>query len=89
MKDALQKALTNALVSLGIPDADVAVEHAEFSNGDYATGVAMKYAKQLGMTPRSLAEKIVAELGEVPGIAAITVAGPGFINFALTDPVVC
>jgi arginyl-tRNA synthetase len=35
------------------------------------------------MNPRALAEKIVAALGQVSGVAKIEIAGPGFINFTL------
>jgi arginyl-tRNA synthetase len=53
--------------------------------GDYQTNIAMVLAKELGTAPRSLAEEIcraldVREVSEPP-----EVAGPGFINFRLTD----
>jgi arginyl-tRNA synthetase len=55
------------------------------SHGDIATNAAMVLAKPLGRKPRDLADAIAAGLGAEPGIAAATVAGPGFINMTL-DP---
>ena len=52
-------------------------------HGDWSTGVAMMSAKPAKMSPRAVAEAIVAELGEVEHVAAIEIAGPGFINFRL------
>src|SRR3989344_2704431 len=37
--------------------------------------------------PHALAEKIVASLGTIEGVAKIEIAGAGFINFYLAPPV--
>jgi len=55
------------------------------SHGDLATNAAMVLAKAVGENPRSLAERICALLRGDGDIAAIDVAGPGFINLRLTD----
>lgn len=55
------------------------------SHGDLATNAAMVLAKAVGMNPRELAGKITALLEQSPDIAAVNVAGPGFINLRLTD----
>ncbi|UUL84116.1 arginine--tRNA ligase [Sphingomonas qomolangmaensis] len=55
------------------------------SHGDLATNAAMVLAKPAGTNPRALAEKIVAELGKIDEVSAVSVAGPGFINLTLTD----
>ena len=52
-------------------------------HGDWASNVALQNAKRLGTTPRALAEKIANELHEHPGITAVEVAGPGFLNITL------
>ena len=52
-------------------------------HGDWASNIAMKLAKPLGLAPRVLAEEIAAGLAEVDGIARVDVAGPGFINITL------
>lgn len=55
--------------------------------GDYQANGVMAVAKQRGVNPRELAEKVVEKL--TPDVSGITlppeVAGPGFINFRL-DP---
>lgn len=57
----------------------------EASHGDLATNAAMALAKDVGMKPRDLAEKIAAELQKLPEVAKTEIAGPGFINLTL-DP---
>lgn len=52
-------------------------------HGDWATNVAMQLAKKAGTTPRALAQLLAARLGETPGVAAVDVAGPGFLNIRL------
>lgn len=54
--------------------------------GDFQSNAAMPLAKQLGIKPREVAEKIVAE-ADLSGIAEpltpASIAGPGFINIRL------
>jgi len=70
----------------GLNRANVTVEPPrDASHGDLATNAAMVLAKPAGANPRVLAEKIAAELGKVAGVARVDIAGPGFINLALTD----
>ncbi|MEV7694170.1 arginine--tRNA ligase [Microbacterium sp. NPDC089189] len=52
-------------------------------HGDWATNVAMKFAKAVGTNPRELAAEIVGPLSALDGIATVDVAGPGFINIRL------
>ncbi|HEX8387426.1 MAG TPA: arginine--tRNA ligase [Sphingomonas sp.] len=55
------------------------------SHGDLATNAAMVLAKPAKTNPRQLADAIAAELGKLDEVATASVAGPGFINLALTD----
>ncbi|KTF67568.1 arginine--tRNA ligase [Sphingomonas sp. HT-1] len=55
------------------------------SHGDLATNAAMVLAKPAGTNPRALAEKLVAELEKLDEVAAVSVAGPGFINMTLHE----
>jgi arginyl-tRNA synthetase len=57
------------------------------SHGDLATNAAMVLAKDAGLKPRDLAEKVAAELKKRPEITKVDIAGPGFINLTL-DPAV-
>lgn len=56
------------------------------ANGDYAANHAMAGAKALRMAPRKIAEAL-AENADLEGswFSSVEVAGPGFINFRLSD----
>src|SRR3989338_7880853 len=83
-KQAIEQALSDALQSVGVVDPRVHLEYpAELEHGDYASGAAMQYAKQIGMTPRALAEKLVATMGAIDVVEKTEIAGRGFINFHL------
>ena len=69
---------------LGATAADITVERPKNrDHGDWATNVAMKFAKKLGTNPRELAQQIADQLASVEGIASVEIAGPGFINVRL------
>jgi len=55
------------------------------AHGDYASNIAMVSAKQAGMNPRQWAEAIVNALPESPILKKADIAGPGFINFFVTE----
>src|ERR1700682_5145266 len=70
----------------GIDQSRIVVEPPrDAAHGDLATNAAMVLAKDAGLKPRELAERLAAELGKRPEIAKVEVAGPGFINLTL-DP---
>lgn len=81
----------SALVTEGrlpsLPDlARVVVESPrDASHGDLSTNAAMVLSKDLGMKPRDVAELLVARLALDPDVAKAEVAGPGFVNLALSD----
>ncbi len=52
-------------------------------HGDWASNIAMKLAKPLGVAPRELADEIASDLARVDGVERVDVAGPGFINITL------
>jgi arginyl-tRNA synthetase len=88
MKDYLQQSLHNALRALGFP-ADVPITFdrpRQPEHGDFSTNIAMVIAKKVGKPPRALAEEIVKSWKiDAEFVRAISVAGPGFINIALTE----
>lgn len=58
------------------------------AHGDWASNAALVYAKAAGAKPRELAEKIKAALVDPEhAVAALDVAGPGFLNFRLAPEV--
>ncbi len=89
----LSAAVVDALASLvdsgalvlpdGVP-TEVTIERPrQKGHGDYATNVAMQLAKKAGTNPRALGELLAAELLRADGIAAVEVAGPGFLNVSV------
>jgi arginyl-tRNA synthetase len=90
IRTEIKEALAQAGAPFGIEiTADaVSLEHTnDFAHGDYASGIALARAKDAGMAPRALAEKIVQALGTISGVEKIEIAGPGFINFYLAPSV--
>ena len=70
----------------GLDTGNVTVEPPrDPAHGDLATNAAMVLAKPARMNPRALAEALVGELAKIPGVAGVSVAGPGFINLKLDD----
>lgn len=55
------------------------------SHGDLATNAAMVLAKPARTNPRALAERLAEALKADPDVAAVDVAGPGFVNLRLND----
>lgn len=53
--------------------------------GDYQANMAMPLAKQLGRSPRDIAQEIVSRLDLADLCHPPEIAGPGFINLKLTD----
>ncbi|WP_455199561.1 arginine--tRNA ligase [Kaarinaea lacus] len=93
MKQDLATLIERALESLkaeGTLPADLSVSvqidrTRDASHGDFASNVAMMASKAAKSKPRELAEKIVAALPESEIVSKVEIAGPGFINFTLTD----
>ncbi len=71
---------------IGSPDPvvgpdDVALERPKkIEFGDWATSIAMKLAKPLGVPPRQIAEVLAKRIAEIEGVASVEIAGPGFMN---------
>ncbi len=53
------------------------------AHGDLALNAAMVFAKQWKRPPREIAEELAASFRTSPLIAAVEIAGPGFINFRI------
>jgi len=54
-------------------------------HGDWSSNIAMILAKELQENPKELAKKIISSLPDKEWIEKVELAGPGFINFFLTD----
>ncbi|EED35801.1 arginyl-tRNA synthetase [Luminiphilus syltensis NOR5-1B] len=93
MKEALTSLLEQALQSLvaagTLSDGEVVspkIEHPKDpSHGDFATNLAMVLAKRAGMPPREFAQRLIDALPDNSLIEGTEIAGPGFINFRLSQ----
>jgi arginyl-tRNA synthetase len=91
LRTALRRAISDAIDrateegELSLPDAAVrafSVERpAKPEHGDWATNAAMQLAPLARTAPMRIADAIVSRLAPLDGIAATSVAPPGFINF--------
>lgn len=74
---------TFALAADDLPDTVHVERPRQREHGDWATNVALQLAKKAGTNPRAFAEELTRRLAEVPGIAKVDIAGPGFLNITL------
>lgn len=86
LKQTILDAAKNAYDKKNIPSEnfpEVLIEEPKHqTQGDYSTSFAMMSAAIQKMSPRKIAEVIVAEIKDTDKIIAdIEIAGPGFINF--------
>ena len=58
-------------------------EPADPKFGELALTVAFQLAKQLKKAPRAIAQELVEDLGSLPGVKAMEIAGAGYINIRL------
>ncbi|MBI2066148.1 arginine--tRNA ligase [Candidatus Woesebacteria bacterium] len=85
MREKILKALQEAA-----GEKNISLEFPENENfGDYSTNLAMILAKEEGKSPKEAASQIVEKLKKDKNLAKIVskieVAGPGFINFFLSE----
>ena len=82
----LAAALKNAAAAAGLDPAKFVpeVRTADPAHGDFQANGVLAYARQAKVSPRALADQLVAALSpDVRAGSEVTVAGPGFINFTL------
>ena len=93
MKQALANLLSQALQNLVAdgtlvedPKVTPQIDHTKDpSHGDLATNLAMVLAKHAKMSPRDLAARILLAIPENAIVEKTDIAGPGFINFFITQ----
>jgi len=54
-------------------------------HGDFSTNIAMRLAKSVGRKPREIAQSIIDALPDSELVDKVEIAGPGFINFHVSD----
>ena len=95
IREQLEQIVDQA-ISEAIADGSLALDEApeaalerprDPENGDWASTVAMRSAKLAHANPREIAQVIVDHLPENDVVKSAEIAGPGFINFRLTESV--
>ncbi len=86
INDAYEKAVLAGTLPSGFALNGVVEIPRETSNGDYAATHALAAARDMKMAPRKIAEAIAGNLNlEGSYFCRYEIAGPGFINFFLSD----
>jgi len=87
--DLLRASIASLPEPANNPDAasmSVTVERArDPRHGDFASNMAMQLAKSLRRNPRELAQLLIDHLPDNELVAKAEIAGPGFINFFVSD----
>jgi len=87
IKAALLSAISEGQLNLTPEDlpTEIVVERPKnLDHGDWATNIAMQVGKKAGLNPRAAADILQPLLSALPGVEAIEIAGPGFINIRLS-----
>jgi len=72
-----------ALAATDIPEAVRVERPKNRDHGDWATNIALQLAKPAGTNPRQLAGLLSERLAGIAGVAAVDIAGPGFLNITV------
>jgi arginyl-tRNA synthetase len=82
---ALQAAIEQGALRITLPPTVPVEIPRERDHGDLASTVALGLAREARMSPRTIAEAILAHLDDRDHVlASAEVAGPGFLNFSFT-----
>src|SRR3990167_4194649 len=92
MKSYIERLIQTALAKLqetgelpALPPSIQIDNTKDKQHGDFATNVAMMLAKSMQKKPREIAERIVQSLPAAAFVKKVEIAGPGFINFFLSE----
>jgi arginyl-tRNA synthetase len=80
LSDTLQQ------LNIDISEVDIHIERPKtLEHGDYSSNIALQLAKGMQKNPREVAQLIIDQVGSEQLFNKIELAGPGFINFHLSD----
>ena len=86
LKALLGEAVETAFADAGLPPELGRVTVSDRPDlADFQSNGALAAAKRVGRNPRELAAEIVGKLAGASAVMSVEIAGPGFINFRLTD----
>ena len=87
--DLVRTAIDEAQSSGALPAVDIddlSIERPQRpENGDFSCSLAMKLARPMRMSPRAIGQTIIEALPNTDVVGEVWLAGPGFINFKLSD----
>ena len=86
LRSSCQKARESGKLPGGLPLSGSVEIPRESAHGDFAATHALAAAKELKLAPRVIAQALTDFIGlEGSYFSSISIAGPGFINFSLSD----
>ncbi|MFC8962846.1 ArgS-related anticodon-binding protein NrtL [Streptomyces sp. NPDC057094] len=80
---AVRRAVDGGELSVSVPVSVGVSPPGPGGCGDYATNVALRLAGPAGLPALDVAEILRPHIGDEPGVAEVTVTGPGFLNITL------
>ncbi|MGW7412473.1 ArgS-related anticodon-binding protein NrtL [Streptomyces sp. NPDC054863] len=80
---AVRRAVEEDVLPAPVPERAAVERTRPGGTGDYASNVALRLARAAHRPPREVAEILRERLADTPGLAAVEVTGPGFLNFTL------
>lgn len=83
----VQKSIAQVTSELFNSETVPQVSTPEEQFGDVSSNIAMQLTKELGRSPREIAEQITEKLRENVDFTDVSVAGPGFINVRVSDSI--
>jgi len=84
LEKQIQAAFRDSLnIRFGIDAGIILEQPKQASFGEIAVPVAFQLARTLKLPPKKIATELVDAVGEIPGVAAMEVAGNGYINLRL------
>lgn len=88
IEDLIHSALTKLQENGRLPSVAPSIQvdmTKDKQHGDFASNIALIMAKPAQRNPKELAAEIVQTLPHSPDVKKVEIAGPGFINFFLSD----
>jgi arginyl-tRNA synthetase len=88
MREKIKKIIEKAIKDFLKETPDFSIEMpGERSHGDYSTNIGLVLSKKIGKDPIEIANLIKEKIGKNNLFSKVEVAGPGFINFFITDKI--
>ena len=85
VEEALAANSDLAEAAASVTAVDTVERTRDSKHGDFASNIAMRLAKPARKNPRDIASALIDALTDNDAVAKVDIAGPGFINFHLSD----